>query len=101
MSSYWRCRAFSSLQALQLSSWLQLCHLPEFLKQLSSLLESDQLLTDPADCRAYGYDNSTLQGQPLAGSLAACSIDERDDFQDRMDFAPDADIPGGQPNSGS
>jgi len=37
-----------------------------FLNQLGSLLENSQLLTDPADCRVYGYDNSTLQGQPLA-----------------------------------
>ncbi len=37
-----------------------------FLKQLGDLLDSPQLLTDPADCRVYGYDNSTLQGQALA-----------------------------------
>jgi D-lactate dehydrogenase len=37
-----------------------------FLKHLSSLLDNTRLLTDPADCRVYGYDNSTLQGQPLA-----------------------------------
>ena len=40
-----------------------------FINQLSSLLDTRQLLTDPADCRAYGYDNSTLQGQPLAVAL--------------------------------
>ena len=40
-----------------------------FIDQLSTLLDSGQLLTDPADCRAYGYDNSTLQGQPLAVAL--------------------------------
>jgi len=42
---------------------------PAFIDQLSRLLEPGQLLTDPADCRAYGYDNSTLQGQPLAVAL--------------------------------
>lgn len=40
-----------------------------FLKQLAEQLGSDGLLTDPADCRAYGYDNSSLQGQPLAVAL--------------------------------
>ena len=29
----------------------------------------DSLLTDPADCHTYGYDNSKLQGQPLAVAL--------------------------------
>jgi len=29
----------------------------------------DRLLTDPADCHAYGYDNSKLQGQPVAVAL--------------------------------
>jgi len=29
----------------------------------------DRLLTDPADCHTYGYDNSKLQGQPLAVAL--------------------------------
>lgn len=41
----------------------------EFIHQLSKLLGNEQLLTDAADCRAYGYDNSTLQGQPLAVAL--------------------------------
>ena len=40
-----------------------------FLAQLESVLGAGQLLTDPADRRAYGYDNSTLQGQPLAVAL--------------------------------
>ncbi len=41
----------------------------DFIQQLAAELGQDQLLTDPADCRAYGYDNSTLQGQPLAVAL--------------------------------
>ena len=39
------------------------------LKPLSELLGSAGLLTDPADCHAYGYDNSSLQGQPIAVAL--------------------------------
>ncbi|HHJ15748.1 MAG TPA: FAD-binding protein [Gammaproteobacteria bacterium] len=42
---------------------------PAFIDLLKTSLESGQLLTDLADCRAYGYDNSTLQGQPLAVAL--------------------------------
>ncbi|MGI9320355.1 MAG: FAD-binding oxidoreductase, partial [Thiogranum sp.] len=41
----------------------------DFIKRLKVLLGEQQLFTDPADCRAYGYDNSTLQGQPLAVAL--------------------------------
>lgn len=40
-----------------------------FVTQLSELLGTARLLTDPAECRTYGYDNSTLQGQPLAVAL--------------------------------
>jgi D-lactate dehydrogenase len=40
-----------------------------FLSQLAGLLGDAQLLTDAAECRTYGYDNSTLQGQPLAVAL--------------------------------
>ncbi|MFC1773041.1 FAD-binding oxidoreductase [Pseudomonadota bacterium] len=29
-------------------------------------------MTDAAECRTYGYDNSTLQGQPLAVALPDC-----------------------------
>lgn len=43
--------------------------LPDFIAQLATRLGEHQLLTDPADCRAYGYDNSTLQGQPIAVAL--------------------------------
>jgi len=39
------------------------------LKPLAELLGNNGLLTDPADCHAYGYDNSSLQGQPLAVAL--------------------------------
>jgi D-lactate dehydrogenase len=41
----------------------------DFINQLAAHLDEHQLLTDPADCRSYGYDNSTLQGQPLAVAL--------------------------------
>lgn len=41
----------------------------EFINSLTSAIGDQRLLTDPADCRAYGYDNSTLQGQPLAVAL--------------------------------
>jgi D-lactate dehydrogenase len=41
----------------------------EFIKQLAALLGEHQLLTDPADCLTYGYDNSTLRGQPIAVAL--------------------------------
>jgi D-lactate dehydrogenase len=39
------------------------------LKQLSGLLGEAGLLTDPADCHAYGYDNSSLEGEPFAVAL--------------------------------
>ena len=42
---------------------------PAFLDKLKAILGEQQLLTDPAECRSYGYDNSTLQGQPLAVAL--------------------------------
>lgn len=41
----------------------------DFIKQLAALLGEHQLFTDPAVCRTYGYDNSTLQGQPIAVAL--------------------------------
>ncbi|WP_455234408.1 FAD-binding oxidoreductase [Thiogranum longum] len=41
----------------------------DFINHLAADLAEHQLLTDPADCRSYGYDNSTLQGQPLAVAL--------------------------------
>jgi len=41
----------------------------DFINQLAALLGEHQLFTDPADCRSYGYDNSTLQGQPIAVAL--------------------------------
>ncbi len=37
-----------------------------FIKQLSALVGSKNLLTDPAECLTYGYDNSRRQAQPLA-----------------------------------
>ena len=40
----------------------------DFLTQLKAIL-GERLLTDAAECRSYGYDNSTLQGQPLAVAL--------------------------------
>jgi len=36
------------------------------LEQLARLLEGDKLLSDPAQCHAYGYDNSRRQGRPDA-----------------------------------
>ena len=39
------------------------------LAELNDHLGPQQLLTDPADCLAYGYDNSRRQGQPLAVTL--------------------------------
>jgi len=40
-----------------------------FLKHLCQLLGATRLLTDPAECHTYGYDNSSLQGQPIAVAL--------------------------------
>ena len=42
----------------------------DIIGQLRALL-GERLLTDPADCHTYGYDNSRLQGQPLAVALPA------------------------------
>jgi D-lactate dehydrogenase len=39
------------------------------LRDLAALLPDGALLTDPADCLAYGYDNSRRQGEPLAVAL--------------------------------
>jgi D-lactate dehydrogenase len=39
------------------------------LAQLQSLLGEAALLRDPAECLAYGYDNSRRQAQPLAVAL--------------------------------
>ena len=36
---------------------------------LRAALGDDGLLTDPADCLAYGYDNSRRQGEPIAVAL--------------------------------
>jgi len=40
----------------------------DIIEQLRTAL-GDNLLTDPADCHTYGYDNSKLQGQPMAVAL--------------------------------
>ncbi|HED35475.1 MAG TPA: FAD-binding protein [Gammaproteobacteria bacterium] len=37
-----------------------------FIKQLSHIVDSKSLLTDPTECLTYGYDNSRRQSQPLA-----------------------------------
>jgi len=42
---------------------------PGYIKQLRDIVGDQYLLTDPAECLSYGYDNSTLQGQPLAVAL--------------------------------
>lgn len=39
------------------------------LNHLSELLGNARLLTDPAECHSYGYDNSSLQGRPIAVAL--------------------------------
>jgi D-lactate dehydrogenase len=39
------------------------------LTELQDILGEQSLLIDPAECRAYGYDNSTLQGMPVAVAL--------------------------------
>ncbi len=36
------------------------------IKRLSQIVDSTSLLTDPAECLTYGYDNSRRQAQPLA-----------------------------------
>lgn len=46
---------------------------PAQLGQLQAAVGADCLLTDPADCWTYGYDNSRLQGRPLAVVLAESS----------------------------
>ena len=38
----------------------------DFLQQLQQVFEKESILLDPADCWAYGYDNSRRQGQALA-----------------------------------
>ena len=39
------------------------------LAQLRTLLGDASFLRDPAECLAYGYDNSRRQAQPLAVAL--------------------------------
>jgi D-lactate dehydrogenase len=39
------------------------------LASLARILSSDELLTDAADCWAYGYDNSRRQGRPAGVAL--------------------------------
>lgn len=53
--------------------------LSRLIQSLRPVLGEQGLLTDPADCHSYGYDNSTLQGQPMAVALpeshqAVCSV---------------------------
>ncbi len=53
--------------------------LSRLIQSLRPVLGEQGLLTDPADCHSYGYDNSTLQGQPVAVALpeshqAVCSV---------------------------
>jgi len=38
----------------------------KFLKQLRTIVSAKHLLTDPAECLTYGYDNSRRQAQPMA-----------------------------------
>jgi len=37
-----------------------------FIKQLRKIISSKNILTDAAECLAYGYDNSRRQAQPMA-----------------------------------
>lgn len=39
---------------------------PALVRQLQNLLAAENLLTDPADCWSYGYDNSRLHSPPAA-----------------------------------
>lgn len=41
----------------------------DLIHRLTALLPAEALLTDPADCLAYGFDNSKRHGQPLAVAL--------------------------------
>ncbi len=41
----------------------------QVLAPLARILRPDELLTDAADCWAYGYDNSRRQGQPIGVAL--------------------------------
>jgi D-lactate dehydrogenase len=43
------------------------------LGRLARILPGDALLTDPADCLMYGFDNSKRHGQPLAVALPTCA----------------------------
>ncbi|MGR9106344.1 MAG: FAD-binding oxidoreductase [Gammaproteobacteria bacterium] len=39
---------------------------PSFLTEIGEIFQADQIHTDPADCWAYGYDNSRLHALPAA-----------------------------------
>lgn len=41
----------------------------ELMHRLARILPNDGLLSDPADCLMYGFDNSKRHGQPLAVAL--------------------------------
>lgn len=51
---------------------------PEFLAYLARIVGAEDLLTDPADRWAYGYDNSRRQVQPDAVAFPACHDEVRD-----------------------
>ncbi len=48
---------------------------PAQLRALTTLLPTDQLLTDPSELLCYGYDNSRRQGRPDAVVLARSTED--------------------------
>jgi len=45
---------------------------PELLARIAAVVGPDNLLTDPADCWPYGYDNSRRQQLPAAVAFATC-----------------------------
>lgn len=51
---------------------------PEFISQLRNITGADQLLTDPVDCYAYGYDNSRKIFPPQAVAFAVDTAQVRD-----------------------
>ncbi|MHB8424198.1 MAG: FAD-binding oxidoreductase [Gammaproteobacteria bacterium] len=51
---------------------------PEFLAHLARIVGAEDLLTDPADRWAYGYDNSRRQSRPDAVVFPACHDEVRD-----------------------
>ena len=51
---------------------------PDFLDRIRHRIGSDRLLTDPADCWPYGYDNSRQHQLPDAVAFATSHDEVRD-----------------------